>query len=401
MERAEAKRAKLSNEAPEDVLPRARQVTRERARDLRELVSRYVRRHLPPTTDAKPSIPEPPRLTGSHAHLLIYLKVVPWLLTAVFAFSFLWDFPGATVRVFGLDLPLDGFLRITSVSGLIGFLTNWLAITMLFHPRERRPIFGQGLIPAQRERVIYRLARAISDELINEEIIKRRIEESGIIPKYREMAVTVTRGVVEDPEFRAELKSLTGSYLEEVLASPHVRDRLATFLVDKVEQHIGVGVGGIALRAYRFLNEADFQRRIEMAVRELPQSVDSALDGLDQYLDRVPEKIEARSEEIEAWATRLILGFVENLNVYDMVVANMREYDERQLERLIQNTANEQLNYIKYLGGVLGVIGGLVIWRPGVALAVLTTILVTLVAVDSALHARRKARRTAGNESQN
>ena len=77
-------------------------------------------------------------------------------------------------------------------------------------------------------------------------------------------------------------------------------------------------------------------RRIEMAVRELPRSVDSALDGLDQYLDRVPEKIEARSEEIEAWATRLILGFVENLNVYDMVVSNMREYDERQLERLME-----------------------------------------------------------------
>ncbi len=390
MEAGDAKRASVANGAPDDALPRAKQLTRERARDLRALVGRYVRRHLPAEPTEKPTIPEPPRLTGSYARLLPILQIIPWGLTALFVFSFIWDFPGMGLDVFGLFLPLDGFLRITAVSGLIGFLTNWLAITMLFHPRERRPIFGQGLIPSQRERVIYRLARAVSEELISEEIIKQKIEASGIIPKYREMAMTVTRGVVEDLEFRAELKGLTASYLEEVLASPHVRERMAAFLVEKIEQHVGQGVGGIALRAYRMINEADFQRRIEMAVRELPRSVDTALDGLDHYLDRIPEKIEARSEEIEAWATKIVLGFVENLNVYDMVVSNMREYDERQLENLIQNTANEQLNYIKYLGGVLGVVGGLVIWQPVLALAFLGTLLLVLITLDTGLRASRR-----------
>ena len=374
-----------------DALPRARQLTRERARDLRTLVAKYVRRHLPPRTPARERrVPEPPRLTGSYARLLPILQLVPWTLTALFAVSFIWDFPNARLVAFGRELPLEGLLRITAVSGLIGFLTNWLAITMLFNPRERRPIFGQGLIPAQRERVIYRLARAVSEELINEQIIKEKIEESQVIPRYREMALSVTRGVVEDPGFRSELKSLTASYLAEILGSPHVRDRLAAFLVEKVEQHVGQGVGGIALRAYRFLNEADFQRRVELAVRELPRSMDTALDGLDQYLDRVPEKIEARSEEIEGWATRIILGFVENLNVYDMIISNMRQYDERQLERLLKNTANEQLNYIKYLGGVLGVAGGLVIWRPILALVTFAALGAVLIGLDAALYKAKK-----------
>ena len=113
-----------------------------------------------------------------------------------------WDFDGVSVSLLGRELVVDGLLRVLSVGGLIGFFTNWLAITMLFNPRERRPVFGQGLIPAQRDRVVFRLARAVSEELINEEIIKQKIQESGIIRKYSDLGLEVVRGVVHDPDFR-------------------------------------------------------------------------------------------------------------------------------------------------------------------------------------------------------
>jgi hypothetical protein len=372
-------------------LPEARELTRARARDLRALISKYIRRYLPRTTAAPPAPPEPPRIAGAYARLLPFLQLIPWALGLVFAFSFFWDFPGAALALPGRAVPLEGILRIISVSGLIGFFTNWLAITMLFNPRERRPLLGQGLIPSQRERVIFRLAKAVSEELINEKIIKQRIEESGIISKYRELAMSVTRGIVEDPEFRMELKALTAEYVDTVLSSQEVRDRIVAFTVEKVEEYAGQGLGGLALKTYRFLNEPDFQRRVDEAVRRLPTSLDLALDGLDHLLDRVPDKIEARSEEIEVWVTRAVLGFVEKIDVYEMVVANMKRYDERQLEALLKNTSNEQLNYIKYLGGVLGCIGGLVIWQPLLALAALSGIGLTIYGIDEALF--RGARR--------
>ena len=371
----------------------ARALTRERARDLRTLLARYISRHLPPLPKASGPVPEPPRTVGAHARILPFLQVIPWVLGVLFAASFIWDFPGATVSALGFTLELEGLLRILSVSGLIGFFTNWLAITMLFNPRERRPIFGQGLIPAQRERVIFRLAKAVSEELINEEIIKAKIEESGIISKYRDVTLAVTRGVVEDPEFRQELKALTSGYLETVLASEEVRRRIAEFLGEKLEEFAGQGFTGFALRAYRFLNEEDFQRRIETAVHELPSNLDMALDELDALLDRIPEKIEARSEDIERWVTRVVLGFVENLDVYEIIVGNIERYDERKLEALIKNTSNEQLNYIKYLGGVLGCVGGLVIWRPFLALGVFVAVGGLLFVIDEALYRRRTARR--------
>lgn len=363
-------------------IPEAKQITRARVRDLRSLISKYGRKHLPERVPEIKVAPEPPRVTGAHARALPFLRIFPWLLFIAFGVSFLWDFPDAIVSLFGFELRLTGLLRIVSVSGLIGFLTNWLAITMLFNPRERRPVFGQGLIPAQRERVIYRLARAVSEELINAEIIKQKIEESNVIPKYREMALSVTRGVIEDPEFRDELKWLTADYLNQVVASEDIRRRIVEFTIEKIEHEVGQGLGGLALKVYRFLNEEDFQRRLDQAIRELPGSLDTALDEMDSLLDRLPEKIEARSEEIEEWATRLVLGFVENLDVYGMIVANMSNYDEQQLENLIKGSTNEQLNYIKYLGGVLGCVGGLVIWRPVFALVMFSIAGVMLYLVD-------------------
>lgn len=371
----------------------AKTLTSARLAELRGLVGRYIRRHLPPLPARHPSPPEPPRTVGAHARMLPYLQVIPWLLAILFAASFLWDFPGVVVTVGGATLELGGLLRIVSVSGLIGFFTNWLAITMLFNPRERRPIFGQGLIPAQRERVVYRLAKAVSEELINEQIIKAKIEESGIIGKYRDVTLAATRGVVEDLEFRRELKTLTADYLDSVLSSRAVRDRIVEFMEEKIQSLAGTGWAGLALRAYRFWNEEDFQRRLEVAVRELPSSLDTALDQVDHLLDRLPEKIEARSHDIEAWVTRAVLGFVEQLDVYGMIVSNMERYDERKLETLIKNTSNEQLNYIKYLGGVLGAIGGLVIWKPFLALAFFAVVGAVLWSLDVILFRRMMLRR--------
>jgi membrane-associated phospholipid phosphatase len=235
-----------------------------------------------------------------------------------------WDFPGATVSVFGRVLAVEGLLRILSVSGLIGFGTNWLAITMLFQPRQKRPIVPQGLIPAQRERVIYRLAQAISQELINERIIKEKIEASGVIGRYREQGVGVLKGVVEDPDFRSDLKALTPPTPRRSSAPTRCGGGWRPRRGEAGGPGRAGRLGGIALRAYRALNEQDFQRRIDQAIREIPAAVEPLLDKLDDALDRVPALVEARSEDIEALATRTVLGFVERLDVYEMIVENAR-----------------------------------------------------------------------------
>jgi len=358
----------------------------------------YIRRHLPPLPSPLRTEFEPVRQKQSRvlSFVLLLLRSVPPLLLAAFIFSFWWDVPIGDRTYFGITYHFENLLRIISVSGLIGYLTNWLAITMLFHPRRRRPLLGQGLIPAQRERVIYRLAKTVSEELINEEIIKEKIEASGLLRKYREMAFAVTRNIIEDPEFRRELKTFASRYLNESLSSPEVRDRIVTFVEDKLRLLAGGGVAGLALRSWRFWNRDDFRQRLEEIVQEIPASVDTIMDELDPVIDQLPDKIEARAEDIENWSAHIVLGFVERLDVYGMVVSNMQKYNEDKLEALILNASNEQLRYIKYLGGVLGTVGGLVIWEPFTSMVLFVAGGGTIYALDSLLLMRSRAHRRAG-----
>lgn len=379
------------SQAPEDNqdsrVQKAKVASAARGREFVSLVLEYGKRYWPKRKRERvEAVSEPPRFTGRLGTVLPYLRVLPWILTALFALSFAWDFPGTSFQIGGRPFSMEGIMRICAVSGLIGFGTNWLAITMLFQPRQKRAILPQGLIPAQRERVIFRLTQAISQELINEEIIQQKIQESGVISRYRDTILGTIRGVVDDPGFRTELKALTEAYVRDVLGSESVRKELSEIIEEKLmEQNLGRFV-----KLYRAVAEADFQRRLDRALDEIPEAVVPMLDRIDVALDNVPERLERHADTIEAAATRAVLSFIEGFDVRGMLVEKARAFDEGQLEDLLKRTSNEQLNYIKYLGAILGVVGGLVIWEP-VSLIVIVVGALGVWSVDEMLVRMRSA----------
>ncbi|WP_103027520.1 DUF445 domain-containing protein [Salinibacter altiplanensis] len=353
---------------------------------LQRHIFRAASRHLPDAAGAEgEDVEPPPKHTGRYARWLPVLKALPWVLGALFALSFVWDFPGVRLSVAGYTVVLEDLLRFTAVSGLVGFGTNWLAITMLFRPREARPLVGQGLVPAQRERVAYRLAQAVSDELINKALIKEKIRESGLVAQYRDLLVAAASDVATDDAVRTEVKALLRRALRDVLSTPSVQERIVALTAEQVEAQAGEGLSGLMLRAYRYFGEDNFRARLRETVRRLPDAVDPLVKELDPVLDRLPAELERRGDKIEALLTRILLRLVDTLDLERMIYENVRAYDERQLERLLRRTTNEQLNYIKYLGAALGIVGGFIIWAPAAALAVVTVLGLAVYAVDEAL----------------
>lgn len=330
---------------------------------------------------------EPPKASSDKKLLLKLLLAFPYLLLIAFVVSFFWDFDGIQFTVLGYEIVLEGLMRILSISGLIGFLTNWLAITMLFRPLQRRPILGQGLVPAQKERIAFRLATAVSEDLINPEIIKQKIHDSGAISKYREMASQYIRKVIDDPNFRAELKVLAVNYVDEMIAQPQVRTSIAASIIAQIEDNIEENTfEKVALKAYSFIKGQEMQELVEDALKKLPGGVEKGLDKLDIWLDQLPEKINEHSESIEDIVTSLLYKLVNQLDVHSLVEDNLRQYDESRLEKLIKNASNDQLQYIQFLGAVLGTLGGFIIWKPLGSLAVLGVILAAVVGLDIAIH---------------
>jgi hypothetical protein len=67
---------------------------------------------------------------------------------------------------------------------------------------------------------------------------------------------------------------------------------------------------------------------------------------------------------------------------------------------LLRRTTNEQLNYIKYLGAVLGVVGGFIIWAPVASLILFTALGLAIYGLDEALfRTRTNAARSPADDS--
>lgn len=344
--------------------------------------------------EAKQFEPIPPRQTAKYQWLLNLLFAAPYMLAGLFLLSFFWDFNNVSTQIFGFTFYFEGLLRMLSISGLIGFMTNWLAINMLFKPSQKRPVLGQGLIPAQKDRIAYRLSSAVAEELINPEIIKKKIHESQVISKYREKATIYIKNVIDDPEFRQNLKTLMVNYVDEMIADPEVRTKIANTLLEQIEEAVSENaLEKVALKVYSILKGQEMQNVIEDALQNLPNGIEKGLNKMDSFLDNLPLSLQQHSSIIEEMVTSLLYKLVNQLDVHSLVEDNLRQYDERKLERLIKNASNDQLHYIQYLGAVLGTFGGFIIWEPLASITVLTIIILATVAVDQVLFQIKKEKK--------
>lgn len=370
----------------DNALDTAKKKTREHARYLWQIVARYTRiEDITQTPSPAKSQPDRKKLYSST--LIRILSAVPYLLIAMFGFSFFWDFNGLNAEIWGQSLQFEGLLKIISVSGLIGFLTNWLAITMLFKPAEKRPILGHGLIPAQKDRIAYRLAQAVSDDLINPEIIKQKISESNVIGRYREESTKYIKSIIDDPAFRSDLKSWVVQYLDEMIADPEIRGALAERILIQIEEALhNKSFEKVALKAYSFVKGQEMQQIIEEALTQIPTTVESGLDKMDDLLDQLPQKIDEHSDAIENIVTTLLYKLINQLDVHALVEDNLRSYDEQHISNIIRTSTNEQLRYIKYLGAVLGLIGGFVIWEPLLSVITLASLSIVVLFLDHMLY---------------
>ncbi|MDE6010262.1 MAG: DUF445 family protein [Muribaculaceae bacterium] len=77
------------------------------------------------------------------------------------------------------------------IGAVIGYLTNDIAIRMLFRPRTTKYLFGikipftPGLIPKEKSRIASSIGGAISKNLMNREILEKTLLSEEMLIKLR------------------------------------------------------------------------------------------------------------------------------------------------------------------------------------------------------------------------
>ncbi len=77
-------------------------------------------------------------------------------------------------------------LSIPIISGFIGWVTNWVAIKMLFHPRNPIKVLGMtfhGIFPKRQIQFAEKLGKLVSEELLSFSEIEQKIINPGNLKK--------------------------------------------------------------------------------------------------------------------------------------------------------------------------------------------------------------------------
>ena len=92
------------------------------------------------------------------------------------------------------------------VGGVIGYITNDIAIRMLFRPHQPKYVFGvhvpftPGLIPKERARIAASVGDTISKNLMNHEVLERTLLSTEMMGKIEQALDNYFRSLAECPD---------------------------------------------------------------------------------------------------------------------------------------------------------------------------------------------------------
>ncbi len=286
------------------------------------------------------------------------------------------------------------FLIPPLIGGFIGYITNAVAIKMLFRPWKAVYLFGRrlpftpGLIPKEQARVARSLGNVISTQLLNTETLSEVLTSEDMTEKIRagiEKLIEKNRSntmTLEEAALwfapRAEAENAAENVKKE--ASRMIYDRLTA---EKTREAI---TGAVASRIRGKLSSMGLSmldKIAEPVARGVGESINNTIaengeEIIGGILDREHDKLKAMKvcDVIERYSDKLdeAVGFVmsiylrvvrerlgqilADINIAKVVEDKVSAFDVSQLEAMIFGLMKKELNAIVYLGAFLGFIMG-------------------------------------------
>ena len=93
-----------------------------------------------------------------------------------------------------MDIQMS-YIVAPCLGGVIGYITNDIAIRMLFHPHKAKYIMGwhvpftPGIIPKEKGRIAEAIGGVISENLMNKEVLEKYLLSEDMIGKLRDAVI--------------------------------------------------------------------------------------------------------------------------------------------------------------------------------------------------------------------
>lgn len=227
------------------------------------------------------------------------------------------------------------------IGAVIGYITNWLAIKMLFRPRKAKYIFGMklpftpGLIPKEKSRIANKVGETVGTHLLNSDSLSKALKDDKIKAKFNEVAKEKINQIIN-----------SNSTLDEALKNT---------LGENYYALKGNMIENITKTILESIQEEEFKNKVKFYI----------VDSIKERLNKNPEKIidfinsnkfrEVIINTLEEEKTRDIIGKAllkevktlekEDLTIEEIIPENIKPY----IEEYVKSQKDTLVDIIKNL----------------------------------------------------
>lgn len=283
------------------------------------------------------------------------------------------------------------------IGALIGYVTNWLAIKMMFKPLKPIKIgkftlpFTPGIIPKNQSRLAESIADAISNNLLTEEDLKNNLLSEEIKEKLNNYLLSSFYKIEES---ETNIKDISIELIKEEKYNNityNIKNYLSSSIFDTVEK---ANLGKIIANQIEIVAKEKVKGSILnlIGANSIINSISKDIEiTLNDYIksngeliikDMVSKEIEKYTEtplstiasQISIDKNELIFSFeniyekfisnklpdiLETINISKIIKNKINEMDIKELENIIIKIMKKELNSLVNLGAFIGLILGM------------------------------------------
>ena len=279
------------------------------------------------------------------------------------------------------------------LGGLIGYITNDIAIRMLFHPRKpvyirkfRLP-FTPGLIPKQKRRIAKSVGDMISSHLLDSKTLKENLlSEEALESLKRNVTdwleacekdertleqVLLSLGVPKEKMdyYQEKLLKEGSAFILQKIADAKIGASISENILKDAEQYIGrttveilmaTGLGNMLSEIIDNQIRKNAPETVENSVRQIRRDVLSMrlCDVYAKYRNRIPSIAESATQLYRRILENGIDKILTTVDIAGIVTNKVSGFSAEQLETVVFGVMKRELRAIVYLGAMLGFLLG-------------------------------------------
>lgn len=298
------------------------------------------------------------------------------------------------------------------VGGVIGYVTNDIAIRMLFRPHKAKYLFGlkipftPGIIPKEKDRIAKSIACAISENLMSTEVLEKNLLSNEMLHRIESSLNAFVDFQKSNSETMKEflLHYLTDDELQNLISSTrielsnqitlslektHIGETVSEIVINHITSKLRIEglnldipkvlkslVGDSLWEEIASLIEKPTKKYLakninQMLTDKCPEIINNTLHSeIDLFLSISVKELLSEKEEQIKQATSFIINayktvisehlpiILKTINIPLIIESKINEMDMQETESLILKIMDKELKAIVWLGALLGLLMG-------------------------------------------